>query len=93
MFGNFRTHPYFGQFLDRDLPTFSGIGRNRTDIFMKLAPLIFIDHLTHHITYLWNMLKIFWTYYKEKKAVILSGDFNYNLIDVKQDEHTLIFNN
>ena len=30
---------------------------------------------------------------RERKTVILSGDFNYNLIDIKQDQHTLNFNN
>ena len=42
----FRAHPYLGRFLERDRPNFSDIGRTRTDLFLKLAPLRCTQPLT-----------------------------------------------
>ena len=42
------------------------------------------------IEYVENLLDLL---EREKKTVILSGDFNYNLRDVMQDQHTLNFSN
>ena len=40
MFGQFSDEPFFGQFLDGQLPKFSDIGRTRTDFSLKVAPLV-----------------------------------------------------
>ena len=46
-----------------------------------------------HISFLEYVENLLGLLEKENKTVILSGDFNYNLLDMRHDSHVLNFNN